>query len=178
VVQLAGDEQQRPPLRVVGVDFGLGPGVQVGRGRLEQRFARTGHGELLIQVLGLVLVDGIGEAVAELLIGQRHRPIAVGRVVEHREAGLEGRDRQGQDPAEGGRVDGHRHLGQATAGQDLGQQPSKGMPDDRRLGVQAADDGGEVVGDLPDRLAREHLRVLGGLDDGVGVVGPAGVRAT
>src|SRR5215218_4331390 len=31
VVQLAGDEQQWPAVRVLGVDLGLGPGIQVGR---------------------------------------------------------------------------------------------------------------------------------------------------
>jgi hypothetical protein len=35
-----------------------------------------------------------------------------------------------------------------------------------------------VVGHLADRLAGEHLRVLGGFLDRLGVVRPAGVRAT
>nr|WP_324606162.1 hypothetical protein [Streptomyces griseus] len=48
------------------------------------------------------------------------------------------------------------------------------MADDRRLVVQPADDGFEVVGDLADRLAGEHVRVFGGLLDRLGVVRPAG----
>jgi hypothetical protein len=48
------------------------------------------------------------------------------------------------------------------------------VADDRRLAVQPADDGLEVVGDLPDRLAGEHLGMLGRLLDRLGVVRPAG----
>ena len=39
--------------------------------------------------------------------------------------------------------------------------------------VEPADDLVEVVGDLADGLAREHLGVRVGLLDGLGVVGPA-----
>src|SRR5215217_7922283 len=84
VIQLAGEEQQRPPVGVLGVDLVLGPGIQVGRRGLPQRLAGGRHRELLIQLLGLLLADGVGEAVAELLEGERHRPVTVGRVAQHR----------------------------------------------------------------------------------------------
>jgi hypothetical protein len=42
VVPLAGDEQQRPAVGVLGVDLGLGPGIQVSRRGLEQRLAGAG----------------------------------------------------------------------------------------------------------------------------------------
>src|SRR5215217_4045701 len=84
VVPLAGDKQQRATVGVLGVDLVLGPGIQVGQGGLPQRLAGGRHRELLIQLLGLVLTDGVGEAVAELVVGQRHRPGPVGRVAQHR----------------------------------------------------------------------------------------------
>ena len=48
VVLLAGDDQQRPPLGVLAVNLRLGPRVQVGRRRLEQRCARRRHMEGLV----------------------------------------------------------------------------------------------------------------------------------
>ena len=44
----------------------------------------AGHGVGVVELLGLVLADRVGEGVAELLVGQRHGPAAVGRVAEHR----------------------------------------------------------------------------------------------
>ena len=59
-------------------------------GGLEQRLAWGWYGEVIVELLGLVFADGVGEAVSELVVGQRHRPVAVGRIAEHREGGLEG----------------------------------------------------------------------------------------
>jgi hypothetical protein len=47
------------------------------------------------------------------------------------------------------------------------------VADDRRLLVEAADDGLEMVSDLADGLAGEHLGMGRGLLDRLGVVGPA-----
>jgi hypothetical protein len=48
------------------------------------------------------------------------------------------------------------------------------VADDGRPLGQPADDRGDVVGDLADGLAREHLGMLPGLLDGVRVVRPPG----
>ena len=56
VVLLAGNDQQWTPVRVIGINLGLGPRVQVGRGRLEQRLTRGGDGEGLVQLVGFLLV--------------------------------------------------------------------------------------------------------------------------
>ena len=173
VVLLPGDDQQRATLRVLGVDLRLGPRVEVrGRG-LEQRLPRRRHCIGLVQFLGLVLADRVGEGVAELLIGQWHRAVAVGRVAQHREARLQRRDRKWQDAAEWCRVDCHRRRGQTPAGQDLRQQPAERVADDGRLLVQPPDDLLEVAGHLADRLAGEHLRMRLGLLDRVRIVWPS-----
>ena len=51
--------------------------------------------------------------------------------------------------------------------------PPNEWPIDGRLLVELADDLVEVVGDLADRLVREHLGVRVGLVDRLGIVGPA-----
>src|SRR5271165_2796922 len=84
VVLLAGDEQQRPAAGIFGVDLRLGPRVEVGRRRLEQRQARGGHGEGLVELFRLVLRHGVGERVAELVVGERDRAVPVGRVAQRR----------------------------------------------------------------------------------------------
>jgi hypothetical protein len=55
--------------------------------------------------------------------------------------------------------------------------PPKEWADDHRLSIEAADDRLLVVGDLPDPLASEHLRVLPGLGNRLGIVRPAGCHA-
>ena len=174
VVLLAGDDQQRPAVGVLAVDLRLGPRVEVGGGGLEERRPGGGHGVGVVELLGLVLADRVGEAEAELLVGQRDGAVAVGGVGEDRRRRLQRGDRQRQDAAEGRGIDGHRGGRQAAAGEDLGQQPAEGVPDDRRLALQPADHRGEVVGDLSDGLVGEDLGVGVGLLDRVGVVGPAG----
>ena len=78
--------------------------------------------------------------------------------MQHRQRGFERRQRQRQNAAERRRVDRDRRNRQATACQDLGQQATERMADDRRLVVQLADEFGEVIGNLPDRLAGERFR--------------------
>jgi len=57
--------------------------VGVVGGPLPGRAARpVRHGVLLEQCLGFVLAHCIGEAVVELLEGERDRAVAVGRVLE------------------------------------------------------------------------------------------------
>jgi hypothetical protein len=126
-----------------------------------------------VQLLGLLLVDHVGERVAELVEGQWDRAVAVGRVGEHGTRRPQRRDRHRQDAAERGRGDRDGDRGQTAPGQDLGQQPAERVAHDHGLLLQAADDFLDVVGDLPDRLAREDVRVRLGLLDRVRIVGPA-----
>ena len=87
VVLLAGDEQQRPPLGVLGVGLHLGPRVQVRHRGLEQRLARRGDHVAVEQLARLGLLERVRPAVAELVERQRDRLAAVERVAEHGERG-------------------------------------------------------------------------------------------
>src|SRR5439155_25773463 len=89
VILLARDDQERPAVGILGVDLGFGPGVEVRRRRLEERDARRRYGEVLVQLLSLILADGVGEGVAELLVGQRDRPVAVEGIAKHRRRRLQ-----------------------------------------------------------------------------------------
>ena len=173
MVFLAADDQHGPAVGVLLVGLGLGAGVEVGEGSLEDRYAGARHVILLIQLPGFVLADGVAEAVAELLEGQRHCPVPVGGVGEDRGRGLDRGGRQRQDTARGCRVDSYGGGGQAAAGQDLGEQAAEGMADDGGLGVELPDDFLLVGGDVADGLAGEHAGVLAGQLDGGRVVRPA-----
>src|SRR5271165_1679544 len=136
VVFLAGDEQHRAAVGVAGVDLRLGPRVEVGGCALEQGPSRRGHREGLVELLGFVLGHDVGEGVPELVVGQRHCPVAVGRVAQSRTGYPQRRDRERQDAAERCRVDRHACRCQPAAGQDLCQQPAEGVTDDNWLGGQ------------------------------------------
>ena len=77
VVLFARDDEQGSAIRVLGVDLRLGPRVEVAGRGLEQRLARRRYRELLVQRLGLVLVDGVRERLPELLVRERNRLLAV-----------------------------------------------------------------------------------------------------
>src|ERR1700730_9546759 len=82
VVLLTGDQQQRATVGILRVALRLGPRVEVSRCGLEERQARSWHGEGLVEQFRLLLADRIGESVAELVVGQRYRALPVGRVAE------------------------------------------------------------------------------------------------
>src|SRR6478735_10384803 len=96
VVLLAGDDQQGAPVGVLAVHLHLGPRVEVRAGGLEDGRPGCRHGIGLVQLLRLVLADGVGEGVAELFVGQGDRPVAVRRVGQDRGGGLQRRHREGQ----------------------------------------------------------------------------------
>jgi hypothetical protein len=52
---------------ILGVNLGLGPGIEVGRGGLEERRAGSRHRVGLAELLGLVLAQGVGETEADCL---------------------------------------------------------------------------------------------------------------
>src|SRR5260221_5757295 len=83
VVHLAVDDEQRHAVGGLGVNFRLGPRVEVGGGRLEQRATRARHGEAGVQLMRLVLGDAVGEGKPELDTGERNGAAAVGGVADH-----------------------------------------------------------------------------------------------
>src|SRR6266540_5175725 len=104
VVLLARNDEQRSPIRILGVHLGFGPRVEVGSRRLEERSARRRYSERVVQLFRLALAHGVGEREAELLVGERDRSVAIGRVAEDRRRRLERGDRQRQHAAEGRRI--------------------------------------------------------------------------
>src|SRR4029079_9939824 len=109
--------------------------------------------------LRLLLADRVRERVAELLVGERHGAMAVGRVTQDRERRSECGDRKGKDAAEWSGIDGDGRRRASTPGENLCEEPTERVPDNRGLLLQSADDLLHVIGDLTDRLAREHLRM-------------------
>src|SRR5712664_1807435 len=93
VVHLAVGDEQRPAVGVFGVDFRLGPRVEVGGGRLEQRDTRARYREGGVQFVCLCIGDGVGEGESELVVSERDGAAAVGWVADHWGGGLEGGDR-------------------------------------------------------------------------------------
>src|SRR5436190_13043736 len=77
VILLAGDDQKWSALWILGVDLGLTPGVEVRRCCLEERLPGTGHGVGLVELGRLVLAHDVGERVAELIVGERHRSVSI-----------------------------------------------------------------------------------------------------
>jgi len=88
-------------------------------------------------------------------------------------ADLRAENGSGRTPRNGRGIDGYRNSGGATAGEDLGEQAAERVPDERGLFRELADHVAEVVGDLPDTLAGEHLGVLVRVLDGAGIIRPA-----
>ena len=93
VVLFAGDDKKRTAVGILRIDLHLGPRIEIGRRRLEEGRARRWYGKRLIELLRLLLAHGVGEAVAELLVGEGDGAVPVGGIAEHRPCRLERRDR-------------------------------------------------------------------------------------
>ena len=65
---LARNEQHGAAFGIPRVDLRLGPRVEVGGRGLEERQPGGGHGERLVKLSRLVLLHGVGEGVAELVV--------------------------------------------------------------------------------------------------------------
>src|SRR5215207_4610381 len=79
-------EQQRCPLFVPEVDVNiLVTGREVGQGPGPHEAARSGDVVALVDLVGLLPAQSVGEGVVELLGGEAHRPVAVGGVPQNRE---------------------------------------------------------------------------------------------
>ena len=73
VVLGARDDEQRAAVGVLGLDLHLGPRVEVGARGLEEREPGGRDRERVVELVRLVLAHHVGERVAELLVGERHR---------------------------------------------------------------------------------------------------------
>ena len=62
------------------------PGVKLASTPSQTKRPGAGDVVALVDLLGLLLAQRVGERVVELLGRERHRAMAVGRVLEHREA--------------------------------------------------------------------------------------------
>ena len=84
----------------------------------------------------------------ELLGGQLHGPLPVGRVAQHGEGGAQRGGRQAQHALD--RRGRERDAGdtQAAVEQELRDQPAERVAHDDRRRVEPADDLGVVIGDL------------------------------
>ena len=96
VIAFAGDDEHGPALGVLGVCLGLGPRMEVGDGCLEDRRAGGRHREFLVELHRLVLGKRVGKGVAELVEGERHGAVAVGRVAQRRAGYPQRRERERQ----------------------------------------------------------------------------------
>ena len=83
-------------------------------------------------------------------MGQLHRAVTVGRVLQRWEAGAERRHGQREHAFDRGRIDGHADRAQAAVEQDLRKRsPERVTHDDRRV-VELPDDRGVRIDDLLD----------------------------
>src|SRR5215210_4581309 len=96
VVLAAGDQQQGRPPAVAEVHGDGRVRRDVGQRPLEEDLARPRHGVALVRLGGRLLVEGVGERIAELLRRERDGAMAVRRVLEDREARAQRGQRQGQ----------------------------------------------------------------------------------
>ena len=174
VVLLAVDDQQRAAVGVGGVDLSLGPGIEVGRRRLKQRKPWGRNRERVVQLLRLGFADRVRKCKAELLVSERDRLVAVGRVAQSRRSSLQGRDRQGQHTPKRRRVDRDRGCRESAPGDDLREQPSERVADDRRLLLEPTHNRFDVVGHLAYRLAGEYVRMGLRVSNRLRVVRPTG----
>src|ERR687889_2133575 len=146
VVLAARYEQERRPLLVAEVDVGvLVTGREVRKHPIPHEAPRRGDVVALVDLLGVLLGEGVGEGVVELLFGEAHRPHSVGGVPKHGEGGPY--LRYGHHPHALG---GHRVYGDscgpvAVVEQDLGERPTEGVAHDDRGAIQLAYDAFEVL---------------------------------
>jgi hypothetical protein len=147
VVLAAHGEQQRRPVVQVVVDPGLlvarlpvgyqavGPHPAAGRRDVEA----------VVRSVGLLPTARVGERIVELLPGEAHRAVPVGRVGEDREQGLDLGRRVHPHTLGWRRVDRHGGGAQSSVDQELGEGPAEGVAHDDRRTVQALDHVAEMV---------------------------------
>ena len=144
------------------VDLGLGPRVEVRARRLEQRHPGTRH--------RLVLVDRVGEGVAELVIGERDGPTAVGRFPRTGLPDFSEEIGSGRIPRKGAESKATVAAERPRPARICDSRPPNEWPITAGFFFSPLDHLAEVVGDLADRLVGEDLGVLFRLGDRVRVI--------
>src|ERR671916_1024894 len=148
VVLAARYEQERRAVLVAEVDVGvLVTRREVGKHPIPHEAPRRGDVVALVGLLGVLLGEGVGEGVVELLFGEAHRPHSVGGVPKHGEGGPYLRDRH--HPYTLGRhgVYGNADGPVAVVEQDLGERPTEGVAHDDRGAIELAYDSFEMLDD-------------------------------
>src|SRR5918998_438266 len=146
VVLAARYEKQRRAVLVAEVDVGvLVSGREVRKHPVPHEAPRRGDVVALVDLLGVLLGEGVGEGVVELLFCEAHRPHSVGGVPKHGEGGPYLRDRH--HPYTLGRhgVYGHADGPVAVVEHDLGERPTEGVAHDDRGAIQLSYDAFEML---------------------------------
>ena len=126
----------------------------------------------LVKLVRLLRAHGVAEAVPELLGGQAHGAVLVGRVLEHGQRGTKSGQWRAEHAFDLGGVDGNRRCAAALTEQLLGEQATEGVADEDGICAEPADDAAVVVHDVVDALVGEGFGVRPGRLHGVGFVWP------
>jgi hypothetical protein len=126
----------------------------------------------VVELLRLLLRDGVAEAVPELALRERDGTLPVRGVPERDGCDAKRRRRQVEDALDRRRVDADRCGGEALAEQPLRDQAAEGVPDDDRLRLEWADDRSVVVDDGVDPVPGDAIRVRARLGDRVRIARP------
>ena len=129
------NEQQRRA-RVVPVVHPrlLRPGLEVREHAVEQDAARGRDRIMLVEPARLRLVEGVGERVPPLLVGEADRLVAIGGVLEHRERRADLGQRRRPHALGRSRADGDAGSTEAVVEEDLGERAAGRVTDDDRRG--------------------------------------------
>jgi hypothetical protein len=117
----------------------LAAGLEVGQEAVPDEPARRRDVVALVDLVGLLLAEGVGERVVELLARERHRAVAVGRVLERGERRLDLLERDLADALGRRGVDRHARSPEAAVEQHLRQQTAVRVAHQDRRSVELAD---------------------------------------
>jgi hypothetical protein len=148
VIVATRDQQQRRPVGVLEVDLIGAVRVEVGEGALPEDPPGARDRVAVVDRPRFLLAHRVGERVVELLGGDRHGAVTVGRALEDREGRAQGRDRQLGHAADRRRVDPDAGVAVAVAEQDLGDRAAEGVAHDDRLALDRAEELLHVVEDF------------------------------
>src|SRR5215203_5618009 len=126
-------EQQRCPVFVPEVDVGvLVSGREVSEGPSPHEAARSGDVVALVDLVGLLPAQSVGEGVVELLFGEPNRLMAVGWVLQDREERADLCDRGYPDALCRRGVYNHACCAVTVVKQDLRKQAARRVAHDDR----------------------------------------------
>ena len=138
--------------------FGFRPGIDVCKCGLKQRHSRTWNCIALVEILGLVFTDRVGEGKTKLTESERHCPTAIQRIRNYGRRRFQRRERQRKDAPEWSGINRHRSSREPSSCDDLSEKPSKRVPNDHRLLVKFCDHFSHMVRDLSDGFVGKDAR--------------------